>query len=386
MVQDKISKSFMNKRLFLSNLQWQYVFDISNDPIFILDSEYRILECNEKAEEVYGYKKEEFIELSLDDIRAPYTREEIENAMQRSVDENGIVFETRHRKKNGDEFYVEVSTKSFEVEGELIYIHSVRDIGRKKNAEENLRFSEERYRKLVNFAPVAIFLICNEKILYSNPAALRLLGADNAGQVIGMQLPDFIHPDFREITYKRVSSLKEGMAPSQLEQKIINLRDEVIDVEVFAKPVRYKSLPTVEIFMHDITIRKKAEVYSSFLAAVVETSKNPIIVCSLDGSIIYWNKSAESSYGYTSDEISNKLLFKILAAGSQDTIMVLMEKVKAGKFTGNHRISMKKKNGEILNVYLTMSPIIGSNGEAAGISIITQTINDVQDETDLDVY
>ena len=386
MVKDKINASLMNKRLFLSNLQWQYVFDISNDPIFILDNEYKILECNEKAEEVYGYKKEEFIGLSLDDIRAPYTREEIENAMQRSIDENGIVFETRHRKKNGDEFYVEVSTKSFSVEGELIYIHSVRDIGKKKNAEENLRFSEERYRKLVNFAPVAIFLICSDRILYSNPAALKLLGADNAGQVIGMQLPDFIHPDYRELTSKKISSLKEGMAPSELEEKIINLKDEVLDVEVFAKPVRYKSLPTIEVFMHDITIRKKAEVYSSFLAAVVETSKNPIIVCSLEGSIIYWNKSAEAEYGYSSGEISNKLLFKILASASQDTVMVLIEKVKAGKFTGNHRIAMKKKDGEVLNVYLTMSPIIGSNGEAAGISIITQTINDVHDETDLDVY
>ncbi len=370
-------KVILKKRLEnISISHWQYLFDCGNDPVFILDDEYNIIECNIKAEEIYGYSKEEFTGLNLNDIRAPYTRDEIEKAMNKSIDEKGIVFETRHRKKDGTDFNVEVSTKPFAISGDLIYVHSVRDITERKRIEEALEQSENKYHKLIDFAPVAIFIQCDNRIIYINPEGMKLLGAQRTEQVIGMSVFDFIHPDYHEIAAERISKLAEGMAIPIIEEKIVRVNGSVLDVEVIAKPVKFGELPATEIFMHDITVRKRSEILNNFLAATVERSVNPIIICSSDGFIVYWNKKAEDIYGYHSEEINNKLLFKLIASHHHDIAIQLLEKVKRGEYIEKHKMDMKKKDGEIISVNVSMSPIKNAEGAVSGTSIISLRINE----------
>src|SRR5947209_5916251 len=104
------NKPVTREPLCLSNIEWHRIFNSTNDSLFLMDDSYNIIDSNPKAEAVYGYSKEEFRMLNLGDIRARYTREEIERAMNKSLDEHGIVFETRHHRKDGSEFPVEVST------------------------------------------------------------------------------------------------------------------------------------------------------------------------------------------------------------------------------------------------------------------------------------
>src|SRR5438128_2743948 len=108
------------KSLVFTNLEWKHLFDVFTDPMFLLDDKNNILECNSGAVDLYGYTKDEITRMNLFDLRAPYTRTKIEHSMF-DVPENVISFETNHVKKNGKEFNVEASTKTFIVERELFH-------------------------------------------------------------------------------------------------------------------------------------------------------------------------------------------------------------------------------------------------------------------------
>src|SRR6185436_11075347 len=117
----------------------------------------------------------------------------------------------------------------------------VRDITEQKLAEEALRESEERYRRLVELSPEAIVVHSEGKFVYVNPAAERLWGASGPEELIGRNILDVVHPDYRDIVKRRVRDIEElGSSTALHEQKHIKLNGEVIDVEFAGIPFLFR--------------------------------------------------------------------------------------------------------------------------------------------------
>lgn len=135
----------------------------------------------------------------------------------------------------------------------------VRDITERKVAEEALKDSEERYRRLVELSPDAVVLTLDAKIIYVNRAAQHLWGASCADELIGRPLLDRVHPDYRHLVSKRIRDIVKLGDPSPLsEQKHLKLNGEVIDVEVAGMPFRFRGQPAVQAVIRDVTDRKRA--------------------------------------------------------------------------------------------------------------------------------
>ncbi len=362
----------MKTSAILSGIEWHNIFDTCNDPMFMLDENFDIIYSNRKAELIYGFSKEEFLEMNLNDMRVKYTRGGIEIPLEAETRGDGGIFETRHHRKDGGEFFVEVSTTPFDVGDRHVYVHSVRDISKRKKAEAALAISEKKYHNLIDFAPLTVFVQSENRITYINPAGIKLFGAESDRQVTGRSIFDFIHPDYHKITAYRINLLREGMAIPVIEEKIIRIDGEIVDVEVTAKPILHSETPSVEVFMHDITIRKRSEMQSSFHAAIVESSKNPIIAVSLSGVISYWNVGAEIMYGYRGIEMEKRRFLVIAGAEHHHNIISLFERAKHGELVENYKAKMKRKGGEYIDVYLSLSPIRNPDGEVIGISVISQ--------------
>ncbi len=146
--------------------------------------------------------------------------------------------------------------------------------------ERTLRLheSEEQYRALVELSPDAIFIQCDGRFVYVNPAGLKLFGARSSEQILGRQVLDLLHPDYRKIVGERIRKVREDKSQvSPLEEKYIRLDGTPVDVEVAATPFTYQGKPAAQVIVRDITERKEAE---DRLAVLYETVKEEVVVSS----------------------------------------------------------------------------------------------------------
>ena len=130
----------------------------------------------------------------------------------------------------------------------------------KNQITQRLKESEERYRQLVELSPIAIGIQCEDKIVYVNSEAVRLFRASNESQIRGMSLTDFVHPDLRESTDKRLKIvLKNNIKLDIIDERLITLDGKVIDVQIVLIPAEYQNKPAVQIVIRDITEERMRE-------------------------------------------------------------------------------------------------------------------------------
>lgn len=130
----------------------------------------------------------------------------------------------------------------------------------RKRAEEVLRESEERYRRLVELSPDAIGIYSQGRIVFANSALLRMVGAGSEQELIGKAVLDLAHPDFRERVEKYAVKVGPGgEALPRVEEKFLRLNGSSFDVEVASVPYHYQGEEAVQIVARDITERKHHE-------------------------------------------------------------------------------------------------------------------------------
>ncbi|UGB28772.1 sensor domain-containing protein [Metabacillus sp. B2-18] len=140
-----------------------------------------------------------------------------------------------------------------------------RDITEQKNAEKQLKESEERYRKLVEFSPETILIHVDGKIVYVYNAGLKLVGADHISQIIGKNIFDFVSPDYWEYAKKRMQKVQVGISEIS-EYKILRLDGTQIYGELLGFLTTYQGKDAVQVVVRDVTERKRAEEQVNFLA------------------------------------------------------------------------------------------------------------------------
>lgn len=127
----------------------------------------------------------------------------------------------------------------------------------RQRSEAALRESEGRYRALVEWSPEAITVHRNGKLLFVNPAAVKMFGAGSAQELIGKSLTDLMHPEFDRRLLERQHDAAAG-APL-VEARFLKLDGTPIDVEVRGTSIVYDGEPSNHDTMRDITERKRAE-------------------------------------------------------------------------------------------------------------------------------
>jgi PAS domain S-box-containing protein len=148
----------------------------------------------------------------------------------------------------------------------------VRDVTEHKQAEEKVAESEARYRQLVELSPEAIVVHREGRILFANRAAAHMAGAKSAAEILGRPVVDFVHPDDRAQAVQRLQlSLATGTPAPVAEQKFVGLDGAVIKAEIRSQFVAWEGKQAVQVLLHDITERKRAEAEQ---AALLEIAKD----------------------------------------------------------------------------------------------------------------
>jgi PAS domain S-box-containing protein len=128
---------------------------------------------------------------------------------------------------------------------------------RSKQAEEDLRESESRYRALAESSPLAIFVNREDKVVLANLACVRLFGASSPKELIGTTALDLFDSDSRALVRERIRVDSEEVP--LVEARIIRLDGTVVDVEATASPLLDQGVRSIQVLLRDITERKHAE-------------------------------------------------------------------------------------------------------------------------------
>ncbi len=128
------------------------------------------------------------------------------------------------------------------------------------------------------------------------------------------------------------------------------------------------------VAMHDITDRRRAEQELRRLAAIVASSEEAILAMTLDGTLVSWNAGAERLYGYTEAEVIGRHASLLLPDGSPGVISGIIPRLLNGESVAPLDAVRCRRDGSLLTVILTFSPIHNGWGEVIGVSCIARDV------------
>jgi PAS domain S-box-containing protein len=235
-----------------SEERFRTLVDRATDAFFLLDAQLRVVDVNRQVCESLGWTREELIGMHPRQFDAALDEASIERLRQRTGTGRTITFETRHRRKDGSEFPVEIRTGTFKKGAELFYIALARDISERKQAEE-----------------------------------------------------------------------------------------------------------------------RKAK-----LAAIVESSDDAIMAKDLNGIITTWNTGAERIFGYAAQEVIGQSVTILSPPDRVDEVRGILERIRRGERIHHFETVRRRKDGTLLDISLTVSPIIDEGGNIVGASKVGRDISE----------
>jgi PAS domain S-box-containing protein len=138
----------------------------------------------------------------------------------------------------------------------------------------------------------------------------------------------------------------------------------------------YPSQSGVSVYLRDITERKEGEAGKRFLASIVESSDDAIISKDLNGIISSWNSGAERLFGYTAEEVIGKPVTILIPEGRFDEEPAILARIRSGHSVEHYETIRKRKDGTLLDISLSISPIRDQFGTIVGASKIARNITE----------
>ncbi|HEY7023131.1 MAG TPA: PAS domain S-box protein [Ktedonobacterales bacterium] len=262
--------------------------------------------------------------------------------------------------------------------GEIIgAINSLYDVTERKELEAELRASEERFRGIVETASEGVWLVdMLGRTVYANERIAALLGYQVA-ELTGRPITDFVFPEDVELAQSYIGGNLRGRT-EQFDFRLRRRNGEAILVLVGTSPVHDATGEIVGALgmFSDITERQRTEAASAHLAAIVESADDAIVSKTLEGIVTTWNASAERMFGYTAQEMIGQSIRRLIPLERQHEEDEILASIGAGERIQHFETARVRKDGQRLEVSLTISPIRDGTGAIVGASKIARDITE----------
>ncbi len=245
-------------------------------------------------------------------------------------------------------------------------------------AEEELRYTSQRFKALVeNSRDMVALMDSNAIIFYASPSITKVLGYPTEDYV-GHHLLELIHPDdHANITKLLKEAFVKPGAMVEGQCRCFHKDGVWRWVEGTAHNLLNEpGIHGVVLNYRDITARKESEEARINLAAIVENSDEAIIGKSLEGVITSWNKGARRLYGYIEQEIVGKSIDVLFPQEKKEELAHILRELKQGHKIEQLETLRLHKNGRLIDVLVTISPIKDGVGNLIGASTITHDITE----------
>lgn len=239
-----------------SEKRYRLLFDHAADAIYVLEAEGdqagQIVSANQVAAEMHGYTVSELLGMNIAELDTPESAARIPERLSRLYAGETIREEVTHVRKDGTVFPLEINARLFGL-GDYKYILAIdRDVTERKCAEDALRSSEERTRRLIELAPIGIRVARSGDHIYVNPAFVKMFGYNDPSEIVGRPVVSLYFAEDRE----RIPGLarKEsdaGQAPSYHEVRGLRKNGDRFDAAIWETTIDYEGEPATLAFVVD---------------------------------------------------------------------------------------------------------------------------------------
>jgi PAS domain S-box-containing protein len=377
------------KHLAQMESKYHGMLEAAPDAMVVVNQGGDIVLLNLQAEKQFGYRRDELLgqkvtniipvgfaeRLIADDLRSA------EDASAQQI-ETGI--ELIGRRKDGDEFPIEIMLSPLEsAEGTLVTA-AIRNISVRKAAEMHLAQMEGRYRGLLEAAPDAMVVVNQSgEIVLLNVQAEKQFGY-RRDELLGQQVTNIIPVGFAErLIADDLRSTEDALA-QQIGTgiELIGLRKDggEFPIEIMLSPLESAEGTLVTAAIRNISVRKAAEMHLAQMQGkyrgLLEAAPDAMVVVSQGGDIVLLNLQAEKQFGYRRDELLGQKVTNIIPVGFAERLIAddlrSTEDALAQQIgTGIELTGLRKDGGEF-PIEIMLSPLESAEG-----TLVTAAIRNI---------
>jgi PAS domain S-box-containing protein len=256
------------------------------------------------------------------------------------------------------------------------------DITARKTAELALSENEERFRTLVANVPGVIF-----RCSIDDDWTMEFL-SDEIDELTGYPASDFIrnrvrtfgsviHPEDAPLLTQEVEAAVAEERPYTIEYRTLHRDGSIRHVVERGQAILARDGETkLDGAIFDVTQRWTAENERLKLASIVESSDDAIMAATGDGRISSWNSGAERVFGYTAEEIIGEPIAILAPPDKEEEPDSLLEQIMTGRAIAHHETVRRRKDGELIDVSFTFSPLRDASGAVIGAAAIAHDITE----------
>jgi diguanylate cyclase (GGDEF)-like protein/PAS domain S-box-containing protein len=240
--------------------------------------------------------------------------------------------------------------------------------------------SHVRYRSILNGTPDAFIGIDERTVITDwNPAAEAMLGWA-AEEVVGRPAADVYVPEhLREAHTRAVAQLAAGdydLPTTATQFEVRHRSGRIVPVELVVSAVPWDSGWRLHAFLRDLTPRREAERELRTLAGIIAATTDAVLTKRLDGTITTWNPAAERLYGWRADEIVGRGVETLVPEAKLPEVKALMRSAAAGIPVPAFETVRRRKDGTLVDVSLSVSPLLDVDGTVIGACATARDITE----------
>lgn len=248
-----------------------------------------------------------------------------------------------------------------------------------KNSER----SAEELARLLDLSNDAILVRdASDRIVFWNQGAMDMYGFSRE-EAIGRVSHDLLRTEFPEPLESIQQKLsQDGQWAGEITHTCAMGVRKTVSTRWVVERDGSGSIRSILETNRDITGAKQAGEVQNRLAAIVESSDDAIVSKGLDGIITSWNKAAERVFGYTANEAIGQPIFLIIPADRKDEEKDILARIGRGERIDHFQTVRRRKDGTLLDVSVTISPVRDASGRLIGASKVARDIT-AQKRTEL---
>ena len=355
------------------------------DAVITTDVDGHVTFLNPVAETMTGWNQSEAQAEPLSSVFQIInedTQEPAENPIKKVLTSGRVVGLANHTAlvaRDGTMYSIEDSAAPIRdtrgaIAGAVMVFH---DVTSKRKAERALRASEERLRAMFTQAAVGIGVANLDGTFYEVNLKFRALLGYSIEELQHLTFLQLTHADDRAATQTEVRRLLDGNIDSySLEKRYVRKGGSAFWSQTTVTLLRHENGAPSQFLgiVEDITQRKEMDAVRSRLSAVIESSDDAIITKTLEGIITSWNPGAQHIFGYSANEVLGKPITLLIPDDHLDEEPAILARLRRGERIDHYLTIRRRKDGALIDVSLTVSPIRDPLGRVIGASKIARDV------------